>query len=278
MDSRSGLQRVLHKMRRALLRDDPNYYDMYENPGEQRLGRLYLNEIRQTIRSEKPGIPLSILDAGCQAGRLSIPLALDGHRVTGVDTSGVGLSRAKRHARQEGLVVGPPLAPAAREKGARLTLVRANLSRWLPAQPPEQFDAVICTEVLYLRKNYRELLEGLFRVVKKGGLLFISHRPSGYYLVESFEHRDLESVRTLLARPEGQILGSYYNWQDAKELEALYPKLSMEILKMATIGELNPLPVPEELNEAGRDMLREAHDGGRFKNSGRYLLVCARKA
>lgn len=258
MDSRAGISRVLSKVRRALLRDDPAYYDMYENPGEQHLGRLYLNQIEQTLRSEKLGVSLSILDAGCQAGRLMIPLALAGHQVTGVDTSGVGLKRAKRHVR---------------ENGARLKLIRADLTKWLPAQPREQFDAVVCTEVLYLRRNYRELLSGLVRVVKRGGLLFISHRPSGYYLTESLEHRHWDSVRTLLTCPEGMILGSYYNWQDAKELEALYKNLSVKILKMVPIGELNPLPGPGELSEVGRDLLEQAHNQGRFRNSGRYLFV-----
>jgi 2-polyprenyl-3-methyl-5-hydroxy-6-metoxy-1,4-benzoquinol methylase len=263
MDSRVGLPRLLYKVRRALLRDDPHYYDMYEETGEQRLGKLYLEQIQRTILSEKPGASLSILDAGCQAGRLAIPLALDGHRVTGVDTSGVGLRRAKRHAR---------------EKGARLSLVRSDLTRWLPAQAPEKFDAVVCTEVLYLRKNYLELLNGLIRLVKRGGLLFISHRPSGYYLAESFEHRDLESVRTLLTCPEGMILGSYYNWQDTLDLEALYQKLALKILKIVPVGELNPLPAPEELSQEGRVLLQQAQDDGRFANSGRYLLVCAKKA
>ena len=278
MDSRVGLPRLLYKVRRALLRDDPTYYDMYENAGEQRLGVLYLNEIRQVIRSEKPGASLHILDAGCQAGRLAIPLALDGHRVTGVDSSGVGLRRAKRHARQEGLVVRHPIAAATREEGAHLELIQADLTRWLPAQSPGQFDAVICTEVLYLRKNYRELLRELVRVVKKGGLLFISHRPSGYYLAESFGHQHWDSVRTLLTCSEGMILGSYYNWQDAKELEALYQNLSVKILKIVPIGELNPLPAPEKLDETGKGLLEQVIHGGQFGNSGRYLLVCAQKA
>ncbi len=262
MDSRKELQRMISKARRALFRDDPTYYDMYENSGEQQLGELYLGRIEQTIRSEKPGVPLEILDAGCQAGRLAIPLALAGHQVTGVDTSGVGLRRAKRHAR---------------ETGVRLKLLRADLGRWLPEQSPDRFDAALCAEVLYLRKNYRELLAGLVRVVKTDGLLFVSHRPSGYYLAESFEHRHWDSVRTLLRGPEGMVLGSYYNWQDGKDLERLYQNLPVKVLSIVPIGELNRLPAPEELDATGRDLLRQAQDQERFKDSGRYLLVSLKK-
>ncbi|MBI3615204.1 MAG: class I SAM-dependent methyltransferase [Candidatus Omnitrophica bacterium] len=264
------LKRTLRKVRRAILQDEPTYYDMFQNPGEKYFARLYLHQIQKIlqtgwpVQTDLPG-PLKILDAGCQAGRLAIPLAQAGHQVTGVDTSGVGLNRAKRHAKESGIA---------------LRLIRANLGEWLPGQPAESFDAVICTEVLYLRQNQRELLEELLRVLRPGGLCFISHRPRGYYLAEAFQHRDWNAVRILTSAKEGTLFGSYYNWQDREELEDLYRALKVKLIAITPIGLLSWLAVkPDDLDEEGQDLLFKVET--RFNKDhpglGRYLLVSGRK-
>lgn len=258
-------KRLLRKVRRAILRDEPTYYDMFENQGERYFGRLYLHQINRMLEQYRLAPPLNILDAGCQAGRLAIPLSLAGHRLTGVDTSYVALRRARRHARKN---------------ETSLQLVRADLGRWLPRQPSGCFDVVLCAEVLYLRKNYRALLEGLVRVLRPGGLCFIAHRPTAYYLAEAFQRKDLDAARLVLNSREGILWGSYYNWQDPVELKALYFRLKIDPMAITSIGLLSWLAVnPEELQETDRDLLFELEAGsqGRGRGGGRYLLVCGRK-
>ncbi len=269
--------KVLRKIRRAILRDEPTYYDMFLNSGERYFAQLYLHAIRQHLAAHpepfdrlRAGFvegerPLKLLDAGCQAGRLAVPLALDGHRVTGVDSSGVGLKRAAQHARQ---------------CGVSLTLVRAELSRWLARAPAGRFDAVICTEVLYLRPNHRQLLCGLLRVLRSGGLCFISHRPPAYYLVEALQRGDREAARTVLSGAEGKLFGSYYNWQDRGELEALYRENGVEVQRIVPIGLLSWLTVnPErlEVKERGELLETELASADACPGGGRYLLVIGRK-
>ena len=260
-----NLHKIGRKLRRAILRDEPGYYDMFENPGERYFARLYLHRIRQTLQQREGQGPLTLLDAGCQAGRLAVPLGREGHRVIGVDTSDLALHRARRHAR---------------EQGVRLELVRANLGRWLPKQPEGRFDGVICTEVLYLRKNHQLLLQGLIRVLKPGGLCFISHRPPCYYLAEAFQRRDPAAVEQLCNGEEGLLFGSYYNWQDRAELERIYPALGVEILSIAPIGLLSWLSVPpDQLDEPWQDRLFQAELelSRSCPDAGRYLLVSGRK-
>ena len=260
-----GWKKVARKLRRAVLRDEPTYYDMFENPGESYSARLYLHEIQQALLSEDLHPPLEILDAGCQAGRLAIPLSLAGHKVTGVDTSGLALRRAKRHAR---------------DANCRLQLIRADLARWLPIQPPDSFDVVVCAEVLYLRSNYRVLLEGLIRLLRPGGLCFISHRPTAYYLAEAFQKRDWDAVHLLLKAKEGLLWGSYYNWQDQEDLETLYGELNIKLLGVTPIGLFSWLAVnPETLNQKEQDLLFQAEVAlkGKHQGSGRYLLISGRK-
>ncbi|MBI4227211.1 MAG: class I SAM-dependent methyltransferase [Candidatus Omnitrophica bacterium] len=258
-------QRVAGKLRRAILRDSPTYYDMYENAGERYFAKLYLHQIAETIGAHGPGHPLRILDAGCQTGRLAIPLAVAGHDLTGVDTSDLALRRARRHAKAAGV---------------SLRCVRADLSRWLPAHPPEVFDAVVCTEVLYQRPNYRALLEHLIRILKPGGLLFISHRPTGYYLLEAFRQRDWGGVRRLLSSSEGTVNGSYYNWQDRADLTALYGTLPVDLIAITPIGFFSWMGVnPDHLDAEGQELLfrTEIASHDRCGGSGRYLLVSGRK-
>ena len=260
--------RMTRKIRRAVFRDEPTYYDMFENQGEKFFARLYLRQIRRVLQEDgfqEGPCPLKILDAGCQAGRLSIPMSLEGHQVTGVDTSGVGLERLKRHAK---------------EQGAVLRVIRADLGRWLPAQPKDSFDVIICSEVLYLRRNYRALLEGLIRLLRPRGLLFVSHRPTAYYLAEAFQRGDWDAVRLLQSSKEGTLFGSYYNWQDREDLEQLYGELPIENLEITPIGFLSWLAVnPERLDQAGQDLLFQAEVDSmhRCRGAGRYLLVSGRK-
>ena len=258
------IERFARKLRRAILRDEPTYYDMFQNPGERYFAKLYLHQIEEVLRTH-PAVLLKILDAGCQAGRLAIPLAQAGHEVTGVDTSGVGLSRATRHAK---------------EAKIPLRLIRADLGAWLPAQPAGSFDAVICTEVLYLRENHRELLEGLLRVLKPEGFCFISHRSRGYYLAEAFQHRDWNAVRLLSSAQEGILFGSYYNWQDREELERIYRALKIRLVDIRPIGLFSWLAVqPGNFDEEGRELLFsvESKLSSDYAGAARYLLVSGQK-
>lgn len=261
---RERWDRWKRKVRRAILREDPEYYDMYENRGERYFGRLYLHHIRRALeRLGKP--PLTILDAGCSTGRLAIPLAEDGHRVTGVDTSGVALRRARRHAAAAGVEV---------------RWLRANLERWLPTQPVAAYDAVVCTEVLYLRPTYRTLLAGLLRVLKPGGVACCSHRPTSYYVAEALQQHDEETARRIRTSSEGLFRGSYYNWQDRRGLERLYGDYPVSSVTIAPIGPRSQRSTNfEGLDAAGQEALFQADLAAEAAapDFGRYFLVIARK-
>ncbi len=262
------MNKILRKIRRAITLDEPGYYDMYLNKGERFFARLYLHHIRSIIKEETAG-PLKLLDAGCQTGRLAIPLAEDGHRVTGVDTGGIAVHKAQQHARNAGVglllteAVPSSLPRKCRSAGA-LRLIRADLGQWLPKQPAESFDAVLCNEVLYLRENWRELLQGLIRLLRPGGLCFISHRPPAFYLKE--------------ATGEGKVEGSYYNWQNRDELRRIYEESGIQVLKIVPIWLLSRTVNPEQITEEQRELLFQeeisAADSG---GDGRYLLVCGKK-
>lgn len=276
--------KAVRKIRRAITRDEPDYYDMYLNKGERFFARLYLHHIRGVIREQgmerpwsaleeaqplpaetslPPARSLKLLDAGCQAGRLAIPLAQDGHQVTGVDTSSVAVHKAQQHARNAGVT---------------LRWVRADMGAWLPKQPAGSFDAVLCNEVLYLRENWRELLQGLIRLLRPGGLCFISHRPPAFYLAEATQHQDQEGIRTLRSGAgEGRVLGSYYNWQKQDELRRIYEESGIQVLKIVPIWQFSQTVNPSTVTEEERERLFQEEISAAASGDGRYLLVCGRK-
>lgn len=55
------------------------------------------------VKRFSKGLPLEVLDIGCGAGRNAVPLALQGHRVMGIDLSEPMLAAARRRAEAEGV-------------------------------------------------------------------------------------------------------------------------------------------------------------------------------
>lgn len=207
------MARLLRKLARAVLNYDPSFCDMHEDEHARSAAAEYLEHIRRHLRERFGNQRLTILDAGCQAGRLLIPLAQDGHKLIGIDTSGFALRRARRHAKEGKL-------PVQLHRGDI-----AKLRRWVA---PTSLDAVICSEVLYLCEDYHNLLQLLAESVKSGGLLFVSHRPTLYYVAAALRQGKTELAASVIKRTDGPSPdGAYHNWQTPEQLAELYRSLNL---------------------------------------------------
>ena len=221
--------KLLRKFQRALLDRDPSFCDMYEDERASRAGKEYLAHIRRHLQDTfGDRKPLAILDAGCQAGRLLIPLAQDGHRVVGIDTSAFALRRAGRHAKQLGLSIELHTGSIAKVRS------------WIK---PASLNAAICAEVLYLCRDYRQLLRLLADSLKPGGLLIASHRPLEFYVAKALQQGKAALAEELRARREGPSPdGTYHNWQTADELEALYREAGVSLRRCEPIDRMAGVP------------------------------------
>jgi 2-polyprenyl-3-methyl-5-hydroxy-6-metoxy-1,4-benzoquinol methylase len=253
--------RFVRKFLRAVLRYDPAFCDMHDDPRARAAAAEYLQHIQRHVREAFGGRRLDILDAGCQAGRLLIPLAEQGHRVVGIDTSGMALSAARRHARERRLSV---------------RLHRGDigqLRRWVR---PRSFDVVICTEVLYLCRDHEAILRAFAESLRPGGLLCVSHRSQAYYAGISLLEGKSEMAREMLAREDGPSpQADYHNWQTPEQLRRRYEALGLTVLECAPVDHqmvsINP-PVPADV----RDALRPFSDGESAYRIPSYLLMAAR--
>ena len=110
-----------------------------------------------------------ILDLACGYGRFTIPLAIKGYNVEGIDITPLFIERARREARRHGLEIN----------------LRVGDMTDLPYDS-DSFDTVICmwnafSELANDRDQIKGILE-IYRVMKAGGMAIVevrNHRSSG---------------------------------------------------------------------------------------------------
>jgi len=217
-----------------------------------------------------------VLDAGCGTGSIAIDLARRGYAVTGIDYHSASLEQARRDALAAGVDV---------------KLEQGELSQALRATGSNVYDAVVCTEVLYTCANYRELLQELNRVLKSGGLLFVSF-PTRFHIVTTLLRRGSYSDAIYAAtHSEGVLrmaqLPTYYNWTSRAELADDLGRSGFEVMEAVAIGRfsgrgrdgLAGIVNIDELTGASRKLLLELErlPMNDYEHAGRYLFVAARK-
>ena len=267
-------QKLIRKLERNFLGKDPQYQDPFDDPAEQFYAQIYLKYLFEKIDSEFRHQQIQVLDIGCHTGRLSVPLARAGHRVTGVDSSRFHVRRAQQHAEDTGV-------------SANVRFVKGDGFRFACKVTPGSFDLALCTEVLYQRREFRNDLATLLKTLRTGGLLVTSHRTRFFYLIQAIRQRDFQTAEIILHQNEAELWGSYFNWQTPGELKALYREIGAEPLSIRPVGVFtgnggdgmaglcNLSETSTLEHEALFDI--EAADSEEFATAGRYQLVIGRK-
>lgn len=161
---------------------DDHYARIYEYKDDTALAEVSQMLRYLHLRRKPLGSPQRILDLACGWGRHTVPLALRGFNVTGVDFSDVMLRLAERRASESGLQVrwldakgtprhdGPPAAHADGPSTKTLTLLQADM-RSLPFR--EDFDVVIdvFTSFGYFRDpdDNDAVLDAVYAALSPGG-------------------------------------------------------------------------------------------------------------
>ena len=224
------MKKIFYKAYEWLLRFANNFkteaHNTHSFAPSQFFQRIYLTHIANALDSRFPdGKTFRILDAGCGDGRICIALAKQGHDVVGVDSSKTAIRNA--HANAAGL-------------DASLMLVDSELRQYLSTVEDDHFEVVICFEVLSHCVDYREILQELRRVLKPGGLLFITLQPPYYYITTLLRQKKFDAALDVAENSEGLLrvatAPAYYNWQVAGEMEQLHVDAGLTLVDSIPIG------------------------------------------
>lgn len=164
---------------------------------------LYLGLLDPHLR--RLGPRSRVLDAGGGIGRMALPLAARGHRVTLADGSRTALRLAQRHARRRNLQ-------------ARLSLCWADVED-LSRFGEGEFDTTLGVEVLpYCTRPARALRE-MARVTRRRGLLFLSVEGQAGRLWSGGDPGSLlgPAARAGVTR-EGDLHVRYYSAEEFRRL------------------------------------------------------------
>lgn len=138
-----------------------NFYEYYE---EQSLAEHTLERFRAIQKTVLLALPrdrrlerLAVADIGCGAGTQAMAWAELGHEVRGLDINAPLLELARKRAAQRGL-------------NAQFEVGSATELPW----PDRSFDVVLVPELLEHVAPWRECLNEFARVLRRGGILYIS--------------------------------------------------------------------------------------------------------
>jgi len=226
----------------------------------------------EKIGLEFRGQRVRVLDLGCHTGRLSIPLAQAGYEVTGIDSSRFHIQRAQKRAAGLGL---------------SCRFIKGDGFEQARRMPAESFDVALCTEVLYQCPDFSSRMKDLVRILRPGGLLATSHRTRFFYLTQAIRQKDFEAARFIQQNSEGELWGSYFNWQTPGELKEIYEGLRIDQVSVRPIGVFTgnggdgmaALCNLSGLNDSERESTFEieTRDSEEFTSLARYLFVIGRK-
>lgn len=182
-----------------MTRPHDSWAEAYDLAYEEEFGALYAQLTRLTVdeigRLVAP--PASIVDFGAGTGRLAIPLARAGYRVTAVEPSGPMLQQLRSTAAE-----------------LRIPCIESTMQDF---HAPSSFDLALCvfTVVLYLLDE-AQLREGLLRAgdcLKPGGRLLLDVPSQAVFT--SHGCRTQRVNRTVTIRP---IDGDLYEYCEELEL------------------------------------------------------------
>ena len=202
---------------RALFRYDPTFIDWYHHPALKETGAYYLKKIflvLEEFKDQKENA--KIVDLGCQAGRMVIPILQAGFKhVCGVDISGMKLQALRRNLRDLSLSAD---------------LQKMDLRDYVARCPSESVDVMISIETLYLCLNFESLIQDMVRVLKPGGYVIATFKTKSYFFTELILKNELEKARFVVQTSEGEVKDLGRNWQTQKELLSLLKTLGIECI------------------------------------------------
>jgi ubiquinone/menaquinone biosynthesis C-methylase UbiE len=257
-------------------------HDMLDHPDEQYFRRCYLywifKALDETLKTNEENRQ-TLIDIGCGQGRLTVPTVARYENITsvGVDLSDDAISRARSYAKTEG--VGKRCMFECREALEKIGEIGS-----------ETQDLIFLNEVIFYAKNYLRILEESFRILKKGGIAFLSFRSRYFNLAYIVSNGLFDKINSVVNSNQGKIFGEdlTFSWHDYSEAAQILNDIGFEIIDSTGIGIFSGLPgdpmgswcLPSELTEKELEKLfdLEIRVAKQFRNNARYILFRGTKS
>ena len=171
-----------------------SWASVYELAYRQSFGSFYKQLTDLTIHTIKEHLPIgsSIVDFGAGTGRLSIPLAKEGYKVTAVEPSKAMIEQLLQ-----------------KKKDLPIETVTAKME---DVHTVKEQDMALCvfTVILYLldEKALKKSIESVSASLRSGGLLLIDIPTRD--LFDDFHYQDATMERTVTIQPIDDVVYSYH--------------------------------------------------------------------
>lgn len=231
----------------------------YETVMSLSFGRVYarltsctLEEVRRLV---PPGGALVDFGAGC--GRMAIPLAMEGYRVTAVEPSSRMLDTLRSR-----------LAATPLDVAERVRPVHAAMQTY---RPDRTYDLALCvfTVIAYLldERALREALASVASSVEPGGLFLVDVPDADVFT--SFDEENEHMIRTVEIQP---LEGALYQYSEHTTLRA--PDGPVTYRDRFPLRRWSVEEITDALTKAGF----EPHENvaSRFENLGAHYLLWRR--
>lgn len=254
---------------------------MYSHPDEIYFKECYLYWIFKTLEEFWPfeeDYNPALLDIGCGQGRLTIPTARKFDRIisTGVDLSEPAITQARKYSRTEGVE-------------DRCFFENVEALQWTKALGPGTQDIIFLNEVIFYAQEYLSLIEESFRILKPGGLAFISFRSRYFNLAHVLKNKAFHKIRQVLESNQGELFGEglTFSWHDQSESSQILSQYGFEEMDTLGIGIFSGIPgdpmsdwcSPSSLDSDQRETLFELEKktAREYANTARYILSIVTK-
>lgn len=195
-----------------------------------------------------------------------------GHMVEGIDLSREAIQLAQKYASDKNL--------------ANISFTAKDIEELFDDDMTGKYDCIMCTEVIYMVKNYNNVLNGFYRMLKKDGILFVSFRDKYFYLLHAIKNRRLDDAKFILSNQNGK-LGTYLNWHTHQEILELLSQFRLKDVEFHGVGicsgiegdPLSSIVEPKNLNPDEQEILFEIETtlSKEYSKAGRYVLTSAVK-
>lgn len=186
----------------------------------------YLDSLIKGIFKNKEADEISLMDVGCGGGIAAISLAKFGYNISALD------------ANESNILAGNQVA---KEKKLDINFIHSTCEEHITSN--QQYDVVLCLEVVEHVANLNEFLSNLGKLVKPGGVLILStiNRTKMAYLQAIIM---AEYVLNFVPRSTHD----YNKFVKPSELLSQFEKSDLELIELKGL-KFNPLTLKVSLSE-----------------------------